>query len=169
MFESYLEIVIRMNIVLQVCQATKQSIEFCRAYIGGVYPIASKTIWQRRLLGETSVPNTSMVGKAVAQNHDTLYPTFQANMLRKVELTSNLFLYIYVIEIVKQFRKNAKRSNLQCFPYRRNIGSVVFLKMVLNEIFLRTLNLFPYLREVVLERSSVDAKSFICEPKSTML
>ena len=41
--------------------------------------------------------------------------------------------------------------------------------MVLNEILLRTLNLFLYLREVVLECPSIDAKRIICKPESTML
>lgn len=168
LFEPYLEVIVRMNVVLQVCQAAKQGIEFSSANMSSVYPVSSKVVSHRRHLRETSVPYTSMVSKAVAQNHDTSYPTFQTNMLREVELTSNLFLYLYIIEVVKEFRKNTERSNLQCFPYRRYIGSVVFREMILNEVLLRTFYLFLYLREVVLERSSVDAKRFVSEPKSTM-
>ena len=167
-FQLATKVVARTHDVLNVLQVTKLWVEFVCLWHGDRNPFAFEFCRNLRFDRINPIPNTRMVSKAVAQSNGTLYPTPKYLMLWQTELPCDSLFERIVWEVTEELRERAERRNLQCFPYRRNIGSVVFLKMVLNEIFLRTLNLFPYLREVVLERSSVDAKSFICEPKSTM-
>lgn len=44
LFEPYFEVVVWMNVVLQIYQATKQRIEFGSANMSSVYPVASKIV-----------------------------------------------------------------------------------------------------------------------------
>ncbi len=107
-FNAFLEIVVGMDMVLQIRQTTQQAIEFGWTHTTRVNPSATELIRNGRFLRETPVPYTGMVSKTVAEHHNTAYPTFKTQMLRKIKFAGYLFLHLNIIEVVEQFRQYAK-------------------------------------------------------------
>ena len=98
----------------------------------------SRQLWHDR---KPAVPDAGMVGALVAQDGDAGQPTAKNDMLRQPKILCHLVFCRMVRKVGIEFRNSTKRQYFKSLPCRWKLWSVVFRKVLCDEIFLRSLNL----------------------------
>lgn len=112
-----------------------------------------------------AVPHAGMVGTGITQSIDSPHPTFQGFVFSHSETAGNTFLGWRVSEIHIELRQAAERHQLQHLPRRREVRRAVLRRVLLDELFLRALQLPLQRVQILGELRLVDGQRRIEEPE----
>lgn len=158
-----------INTVEPVADVAQMGIEFIGMDVPINNPRQCCSSWQNGHNRKTTVPDTGMVGTFVSQNSDAGQPTTQNQMLWQSKILGHQVLCCIVGKVGVEFRNGSKCKDFKCLPCRWILRSVVFRKMLSNEIFLRSLYLPTDMSNVGLETLGIFAESLICKPKRVVV
>lgn len=157
-----------LNGVKPISNVTELGIKLIWMDVPVQNPRQSCPSWQYGHDGETTVPNTGMMGTFVSQDCDACQPTAQNEMLGQSQFPSHKVFCHMVREVGVELGQSAKCQDFKRFPRRREFRSVIFGKVLRNEILLGALNLPTDMCYVGLKTFNVLTEIFVCEPKRTM-
>ena len=158
----------RIDGIEPVGDIAQVGIEFVWMDISISNPYQRRPSWQYWHNRETTVPNTGMMGAFVAQNGDTGQPTAQNKVLRQTEIPRYKVFCRVVRKVCVEFRQSSERQYLKSFPSRWKFRSVVFRKMLCDEIFLRPLDFPTDMCNIGLETSCVLTEIIVGKPEWAM-
>ena len=164
------ERVLRVDGIQPVGDAAEVRVEALSAYRYGVNPWKRHPfLWQHRGERKTLIPKSGVVGTIVPNNSKTFHPTTQKLVGRNLEIVRDMLLYFWITSVLVEFGKSAERCHFQGLPCGRHIRNIVFVKVFLDETFVRAIDFCSQPFKILLEQDWFVCQRLIQKPKWAIL